>query len=116
MSDPSGAQIRRWNSVPNITFHYIRTEERMDTDAGRFRSTTIVSRRRIRPDDFRRCRSGFFHSGESAKNIRSSNKSSARSEDGNGVWDLATHREDVPPEEMKRRGEEFAKKLKGGKS
>ena len=32
------------------------------------------------------------------------------------VWDLATHREDVPPEEMKRRGEEFFRKMKGGKS
>jgi uncharacterized glyoxalase superfamily protein PhnB len=32
------------------------------------------------------------------------------------TWDLATHREDVPPQEMKRRGEEFSKKLKGGKS
>ena len=32
------------------------------------------------------------------------------------VEDLATHREDVPPEEMKRRGEEFAKKMKAGKT
>ena len=31
-------------------------------------------------------------------------------------WDLATHREDVPPEEMKRRGAEFFKKMEGGKS
>ena len=31
-------------------------------------------------------------------------------------WDLATHREDVPPEEMKRRGEEFFKKTGCGKS
>jgi len=32
------------------------------------------------------------------------------------VWDLATHREDVSPEEMKRRGEEFFRKLEGGKT
>jgi len=32
------------------------------------------------------------------------------------TWDLATHREDVPPEEMKRRGEEFFKKTGCGKS
>jgi len=32
------------------------------------------------------------------------------------TWDLATHRVDVPPQEMKRRGEEFAKKLKGESS
>jgi PhnB protein len=32
------------------------------------------------------------------------------------AWDLATHREDVPPEEMKRRGEKFFKKMEGGKS
>jgi PhnB protein len=32
------------------------------------------------------------------------------------TWDLATHREDVPPEEMKRRGEEFARKMKAGKT
>ena len=31
-------------------------------------------------------------------------------------WDLATRREDVPPEEMKRRGNEFFKKMGGGKS
>ena len=31
-------------------------------------------------------------------------------------WDLATHREDVPPEEMQRRGQEFFKKMEGGKS
>jgi len=31
------------------------------------------------------------------------------------TWELATHREDVPPQEIKRRGEEFAKKLKVGK-
>jgi uncharacterized glyoxalase superfamily protein PhnB len=31
-------------------------------------------------------------------------------------WDLATHIEDVPPEEMKRRGTEFFKKMEGGKS
>ena len=31
-------------------------------------------------------------------------------------WDLATHREDVPPEEMKRRGEEFFKKVRGEKT
>ena len=32
------------------------------------------------------------------------------------TWDLATRREDVPPEEMKRRGEEFFRKMEGGKS
>jgi PhnB protein len=32
------------------------------------------------------------------------------------TWDLATHREDVPPDEMKKRGEEFAKKMKAGKT
>jgi len=32
------------------------------------------------------------------------------------TWDLATRREDVPPEEMKRRGHEFFKKMEGGKS
>ena len=32
------------------------------------------------------------------------------------TWDLATRREEVPPEEMKRRGEEFFKKMGGGKS
>jgi PhnB protein len=32
------------------------------------------------------------------------------------TWDLATHREDVSPKEMERRGEEFFKKLEGGKS
>ena len=32
------------------------------------------------------------------------------------IWDLATHREDVPPEEMKRRGAEFFKKMEGGQS
>jgi PhnB protein len=32
------------------------------------------------------------------------------------TWDLATRREDVPPEEMKRRGNEFFKKMGGGKS
>jgi PhnB protein len=32
------------------------------------------------------------------------------------TWDLATHREDVPPEEMKRRGEEFFRKMEGGKT
>ena len=32
------------------------------------------------------------------------------------TWDLATRREDVPPEEMKRRGTEFFKKMEGGKS
>lgn len=32
------------------------------------------------------------------------------------TWDLATHKEDVPPEEMKRRGEEFFRKMGGGKS
>jgi uncharacterized glyoxalase superfamily protein PhnB len=31
------------------------------------------------------------------------------------TWDLATRREDVPPEEMKRRGEEFVKSM-GGKN
>ncbi|HEX2720422.1 MAG TPA: VOC family protein [Candidatus Deferrimicrobium sp.] len=31
-------------------------------------------------------------------------------------WDLATHREDVPPKEMKQRGEKFFNKMKGGKS
>ena len=31
-------------------------------------------------------------------------------------WDLATHRRDVPPEEMKRRGEEFFKKMEGKKT
>jgi PhnB protein len=30
------------------------------------------------------------------------------------TWDLATHREEVPPEEMKRRGEEFFRKMGGG--
>ena len=32
------------------------------------------------------------------------------------AWDLATHREDVPPEEMKQRGKEFFRKMEGGKS
>ena len=32
------------------------------------------------------------------------------------TWDLATHREDVSPEEMKRRGKEFFKKMEGEKS
>jgi len=32
------------------------------------------------------------------------------------IWDLATHREDVPPEEMERRGRDFLKKMEGGKS
>ena len=32
------------------------------------------------------------------------------------TWDLATRREDVSPEEMKRRGNEFFKKQEGGKS
>jgi len=32
------------------------------------------------------------------------------------VWDLATHREDVPPQEMQRRGKEFFKKMQSGKS
>src|SRR5512141_2870482 len=32
------------------------------------------------------------------------------------TWDLASRREDVPPEEMKRRGTEFFKKMEGGKS
>lgn len=32
------------------------------------------------------------------------------------TWDLATHRQDVPPQEMKRRGEEFFRKMEGGKS
>ena len=31
------------------------------------------------------------------------------------TWDLATHREDVSPEEMKRRGKEFFRKMEGGK-
>jgi uncharacterized glyoxalase superfamily protein PhnB len=31
-------------------------------------------------------------------------------------WDPATRREDVPPEEMKRRGDEFFKTMGGGKS
>jgi len=31
-------------------------------------------------------------------------------------WDLATRVEDVPPDEMKRRGAEFFKKMEGGKS
>lgn len=31
-------------------------------------------------------------------------------------WDLATRREDVSPEEMERRGNEFFKKMEGGKS
>jgi PhnB protein len=31
-------------------------------------------------------------------------------------WDLATHREDVTPEEMKRRGDEFFRKMEGEKS
>jgi PhnB protein len=31
------------------------------------------------------------------------------------TWDLATRREDVPPDELKRRGEEFAKNM-GGKN
>jgi PhnB protein len=29
------------------------------------------------------------------------------------TWDLATRREDVPPQEMKRRGEEFFRKMAG---
>jgi PhnB protein len=32
------------------------------------------------------------------------------------TWDLATRREDVSPEEMKRRGEEFFKKMQIGKT
>jgi len=32
------------------------------------------------------------------------------------TWDLATRREDVPPEEMQRRGEAFFRKMGGGKS
>lgn len=32
------------------------------------------------------------------------------------TWDLATRREEVPPDEMKRRGEEFARNMKGGKA
>ena len=32
------------------------------------------------------------------------------------TWDLATHREEVPPKEMKRRGEEFFRKMEGEKS
>jgi uncharacterized glyoxalase superfamily protein PhnB len=32
------------------------------------------------------------------------------------TWDLATHREDVSPEEMQRRGKEFFRKMEGGKS
>jgi len=32
------------------------------------------------------------------------------------IWDLATRREDVPPEEMKRRGAEFFKNTEGKKS
>ena len=32
------------------------------------------------------------------------------------MWDLATHREDVPPEEMQQRGKEFFRKMEGGKS
>jgi len=32
------------------------------------------------------------------------------------TWDLATRREDVTPQEMKRRGDEFFKKMAGGKS
>lgn len=31
------------------------------------------------------------------------------------TWDLATHVEDVPPEEMERRGKEFLKGMTGGK-
>ncbi len=32
------------------------------------------------------------------------------------TWDLATHQEDVPPEEMKRRGHEFFKSMEGKKA
>ena len=32
------------------------------------------------------------------------------------VWDLATHREDVPPQEMQRRGKEFFRKMQSGKT
>ncbi|HEY6097208.1 MAG TPA: VOC family protein [Candidatus Deferrimicrobium sp.] len=32
------------------------------------------------------------------------------------TWDLATRKENLPPEEMKRRGEEFFRKMGGGKS
>lgn len=32
------------------------------------------------------------------------------------TWDLASRRENVPPEEMKRRGTGFFKKMEGGKS
>ncbi|RJP24364.1 MAG: VOC family protein [Deltaproteobacteria bacterium] len=32
------------------------------------------------------------------------------------IWDLATHKEEVPPEEMKRRGDEFFRKMSGGKA
>jgi PhnB protein len=31
-------------------------------------------------------------------------------------WDLATHQEDVPPEEMQRRGAEFFRRMEGGKT
>jgi len=31
-------------------------------------------------------------------------------------WDLATHREDVSPEEMNRRGKEFFKKMEAEKT
>jgi PhnB protein len=32
------------------------------------------------------------------------------------TWDLATHREDVTPQEMKRRGDEFFRKMEGEKT